>query len=693
MDSSDIRCDVDPIMERYLLAKQRIAEIANNPEIQEPYADYFQSMAAFLVRMDGIYEKLKGGEMEGADLPAWQELNHSMYEDILPENYAKSYANPEYACRMLGESYGRELSFLYTQLRALTGFVFEDRLEEITVLLELFLEAHTCFEGETLPEEKELRHILYWFVSDYCELFVSRRIRASVDPGEDFFTKIVMESDLTDPRYLFRYGEYITGSEIRTAEYLESLSEEEIDRMASTMTEGYRIGFVHGGKDLSKKLTVGIRYRAGFERVVRKAIQNFAEMGLRPIIYRYALVSMNNLRGCRIGFEGANANPQYEYDHKEDAALYLDKKFASRRMDVMKNTYETFRTWAEVHAGPAVIETFGDDPFVPEVCANACKLSEKQRALLSEMNNETARLTNQYIPGDERSFTIIAFPVSTIGPDYEEIFKETMVLNTLDNREYEQIQQYLIDALDKGTKVHITGRNGNRTDLTVALSELEDPFRQTNFENCVADVNIPVGEVFTSPKLEGTNGLLHVTHVFLEGLEYQDLAITFKEGMIDTYSCSNFEDPEDGKAYIASNVLFHHKSLPMGEFAIGTNTTAYVMAKKFRIAQRMPILIAEKTGPHFAVGDTCYSFEEDNITYNPDGKEIAARDNSVSLLRKTDPSKAYFGCHTDITIPYSELGLIEVITPEGETIPLLRDGRFVLPGTESLNVPLDAAND
>ena len=36
--------------------------------------------------------------------------------------------------------------------------------------------------------------------------------------------------------------------------------------------------------------------------------------------------------------------------------------------------------------------------------------------------------------------------------------------------------------------------------------------------------------------------------------------------------------------------------------------------------------------------------------YNPDGREVIARDNEISFLRKTDMSKAYFSCHTDITI-------------------------------------------
>lgn len=85
----------------------------------------------------------------------------------------------------------------------------------------------------------------------------------------------------------------------------------------------------------------------------------------------------------------------------------------------------------------------------------------------------------------------------------------------MDYNLYQQIQQKLIDALDLGTSVHILGKGENRTDLRVQLHKLEDPEKQTNFENCVADVNIPVGEVFTSPKLTGTNGKLHVTKVYL----------------------------------------------------------------------------------------------------------------------------------------------------------------------------------
>lgn len=198
-------------------------------------------------------------------------------------------------------------------------------------------------------------------------------------------------------------------------------------------------------------------------------------------------------------------------------------------------------------------------------------------------------------------------------------------------------------------------------------------------------MNIPVGEVFTSPVLKGTNGVLHVTSVYLNELNYQNLCLTLTDGMITDYSCTNFEREEENRKYIEANILNHHKTLPIGEFAIGTNTTAYVVAEKYQIADKLPILIAEKMGPHFAMGDTCYSWAEDTAVFNPDGKEIIARDNEISILRKEDPGKAYFGCHTDITIPYDELDYIRVQKEDGSEVSLIEDGRFVLPGTEELN--------
>lgn len=673
------------LQERYSLAMERIHGVFSEETVPAPFCEYFRKVAEFLLQMESLKRSLDSGETKRYTLEQWQELNTALYSDILPGQYESSYGNPAYAVSTLGEVHGRILSFLYAELRGLIVYVFEKRLEETVVLLELFIEIYNRFEEEELPEYKDIQQIVYWFVSDYSELFVTHRTRSAVDPEMDFATRIIMDSDLLDLRYLYQYGEYVSENELRTAEYLNRLSEEEIAKMADTYTEGYRIGFLMGGKDLSIKKTVNIRYNLGFERMIRMAIRNFKKMGLEPVIFRAAASTLNKRQHLRIGYTGAAANKQFDYDHRADNAIYLDKKFMERKLGVMRTAYEAYRQLAKEHGGPAVVEVFGETPFVPESKPEAYHLSAKQQKLMVEMNNETSQLSDQYIPGSERSFTIIAFPVPEIGPQYEEIFKETVKINTLDYKLYQGIQQVIIDALDQGEAVHIKGQDGNRTDLTVALPSLADPQKETLFENCVSDVNIPVGEVFTSPRLAGTNGILHVKQVYLGELKYLDLEVKLKDGMVKDYSCANFPTPEENHNYFLENVMYHHDTLPLGEFAIGTNTTAYVMAEKYQIADKLPILIAEKIGPHFALGDTCYCWQEDTPVYNANGKEVIARDNEVSLLRKEDLSKAYFGCHTDITIPYEEIGHIEVICADGRRIPIIREGHFVLPGTEKLN--------
>lgn len=675
--------------ERYDLALERIREISLDRSVPVIYQEFFEKEAAFIVQMCGLREKLLQSGGKSAGLKELEMLNRGLYEELLPENYGICYGNPAYAASMFGEEYGQIISFLYAEARGMIVFAFENRLWDMLIVMELFLEIYRMFEDEELPEVKALKSAIYWYISDYSRELMEYRVRELVDPSLSFAADIIMHEDLTDLRYLYRFGEYITENERRTAAFLNSLPQEEIDRMASVFTEGYRLGFVNGGKDLSKKKTVNIRYHLGFERVVRSAVKQFARMGLMPVIYRAAAHAVNKRQHLRIGYGGAVPNQQFDYDHRNDEALYLDEKLVTRKLQDQQAAFEKYKELAGVHGGPACMEVFGEAPFAPEQQRAACRLTEEQQRLQVRFASESGQITNRYIIGEERSFTIIAWPVPAIGERFEEIFRETVKINTLSSETYRRIQQKLIDALDRGTAVRIRGMSGNETELTVRLHEIRNPETETNFENCVADVNIPVGEVFTSPQLRGTEGVLHVSRVFLEGLQYRDLKLFFRDGQVTEYSCANFEKAEENRRYIEENILFHHKSLPLGEFAIGTNTTAYRVAKKYGIADKLPILIAEKMGPHFAVGDTCYSWQEDIPVYNPDGKEVTARDNECSLLRKTDVSRAYFGCHTDITIPNEELGSIRVLRKDGTEIPLLENGRFVLPGTEELNGPLE----
>ena len=677
---------------RYELAIERIENIKGENTVSEKYRDYFRTLADFALLVDKLKEKIENGEYYKFSIEELECWNTHLYDDVLGEHYKTSYANPAFATEKFGIEYGRLLSFLYTELRGVIPYAFEKKTEYLDILFELFIEVYNQFEEENEPEYEHVRQTIYWYASDYCDVFLADRIKEQIDPEDNFAADLIMNSDFNDVRYLYYYGEYVSENEKRTAMHLNELPLETIQKMADVYTEGYRIGFVNTGKNLSKKETVNIRYTLGFERVIRIAIENFRKMGLKPTIYRAGVSVLTKRQHLKIGYYGGIANKQYEYDHKDDQALILDRQFMERKLEVMRTTYEQYKDLARRHAGPACMETFGEEPFTPVSKSEAVKLNDKQKEISLEYDSKSSQIVNSYIPGDERSFTIVAYPVPEIGDQYEEIFDEIIKINTLDAKVYERVQQTIIDALDQGTSVHILGNNGNHTDLRVQLYKLKDPKKETIFENCVADVNIPVGEVFTSPVLEGTNGVLHVSQVYLNELLYKDLEVTFSNGMVADYSCKNFEHELENKEYFLDNVLYRHPTLPLGEFAIGTNTTAYVAAKKYNIADKMPILIAEKMGPHFAVGDTCYSWAEDIKVYNPNGKEIVARDNSVSIQRKEDVSAAYFHCHTDITIPYEELKSITVECADGKEIEIIRDGIFVLPGTEILNEPLKNSN-
>lgn len=659
--------------ERLNLVMGRIFEIAENPELKEPFSHFFQEQAKHLMVLYELTKQTADLAFDGFSEEQAKDIQNQLFGMLFPETYETGVWNPSYAQEIYGEDYGPLFTALAAKLCSFYPSLYEGVWTELCIYAELFVEIYHMFADEDGCSAKQMKEVMYSFMHDYTEIFCEQQISRLLDPQNDYVRHILMDADLTNPRYLYKYGLFVGDNERQMASFLNCLSEKEIQDMADTFTEGYRIGFEVTGKDIRKKSVVELRYPIGFERMVCAAVKNFETMNLQAVLKPYS----------------TQANQQFVFDHREDRALWLDKSYVERELEVYRTVFEKYKQLARGYGGPAVIEVFGEEPFSPLAKETCQQYDEKQKKLAVYEKSTYVELFNKYIIGEERSFTIIAYPLPSIGSQFEEIFRETVKINTLDYQLYQEMQQKIIDVLDTADVVHIKGKGKNKTDLFVNIYPLTDLTSQTAFENCVADVNIPVGEVFTTPVLEGTHGKLHVSQVYLNELCYKELELDFEDGMITSYTCQNFEQEEKNKKYIEDHVLHHHKTLPMGEFAIGTNTTAYRMGREYHIEDKLPILIAEKTGPHFAVGDSCYTYDEDNMTYNPDGKAIVARDNSISIQRKTDVSKAYFHCHTDITIPYDELDSITVIDAKGTQIDIIKDGKFVVPGTEILNQPLE----
>ena len=254
--------------ERFELVMERIAQIAEQTDVPEVYDDYFKKTAAFLLQLKEIVTEKEKASTETKTMEALEQENKALYEDLFAENYATGYGNPAYAVEKLGEEYGQILSFLYAECRKHIRDAYCAKKMNVTIAAELFGEVYNFFEDTEGGDKQAVEQAIYWYFHDYSEIFIGESVREIVDAKEDFLYQIVMNSDLNDLRYLYQYGDYIGYNERKIAEFLNAMSEEEIQAMADTYTEGYRIGFISTGKDLSKKSTAQVRYPIGFERMV-----------------------------------------------------------------------------------------------------------------------------------------------------------------------------------------------------------------------------------------------------------------------------------------------------------------------------------------------------------------------------------------------------------------------------------------
>lgn len=614
-------------------------------------------------------------QLKSLPLADLQALNRDLYAALEPgANYAQCPANPDFAVQHYGQELGGLTAAVYTRSRSLRNSLLAENYLDAVLFVRLFQSLHSLAEAGNRDYSTWLSEYRSSEMSDFSTR-VAFQIQQRFNPQADYYRRVVESADLSDPRYLYRFGVYVSEHDLALAQFILQYPASELAAIARFIVQSWMDGFTRAKKDYRIKRYANLMVPLGMERLSKLLIAELTAIGITP------LVSSPLSNGI---------NRQFSYDHRFDRALILDREYVDLSLDTSAEVYAALKDTIALQAGPVYVELFGETPFAPEAKTTALQLSPAQQALSREQNGRVAQIYYQYYRRDEASFTIIAFPSPEIGDKFPQIFADTLKINLLDSMRYAAIQQKIIDVLDTAEYVHVLGKPGNDTDIRVRLHPLTDPEHQTNFENCVADVNIPVGEVFTSPLLTGTTGTLHVEDIYLGNLRYFNLKMHFEDGWVKDYSCTNFPNSAEGKKYIHQNLLLPHDSLPIGEFAIGTNTTAYQIARKYDILALLPILIIEKMGPHFAIGDTCFSHEEEAPHPNfLNGKEMIAVENEKSATRQADPVNAYTQKHMDITLPYEMLQSITAITKEGLRHDIIRDGRFVVPGTEELNIPLD----
>lgn len=603
-----------------------------------------------------------------------QLINSHQFAMINGINYNSSFLNPSYSEKKLGKHIGHMLSAYFHSIFNCINESYRKNDLYIDVIIGEFFRLVEFLSSQDI-DISQLKSLLRDFEIELLDIKEILKLSKDYPISLNLETEICLYSDLTNPNYLYKYGVPIRENDIAFSSLLASYSEDSIDKIAKHIADSYLLGFKIRNKDFKNRTCSRIVSVIGLERISRAIIKYLKSKDLNAFV----VIDYSSIY-----------NPQMAMDHKDDISLFIDEKFKELKLNAINTAHKHCEDTLNCYMGNIILLSFGQQPSKLSLKASALSLTEEHQIMVKDLNLKTKQVFESYVPKSEISYTGMAFPCSEIGNNYKEIFDEVLNINLLDPKPYLEIQNTLIETLDKGKYSIIKGCNGNKTDLKVALQPIANPEKESNFMSCGADVNIPIGEVYTSPQLKGTNGILHVKEIVVSKKVYYDLLVEIKDGFVSDFSCSNFENPKDGKDYIRNNLFNSNNTLAVGEFAIGTNTYAYAISKRLNIVNKLHTLIVEKMGPHIALGDTCCAWSEDNVFIDLiNKKRFTAYDNEKSSLRKCHISKAYFNTHKDITIPYDDVKMISIFTYDDEEIQIIKDGRFVLPGCEYLNIPLE----
>lgn len=605
-------------------------------------------------------------------------LNSSAYLELtairellgeLADNYETSFANPAYL-HELGFKDAGFLSVLYLFFKRSIRDVILSRPILVWNKSDLLLAIQKYFQdGNLAALQKEFDD----FRKQTQVLVEETRAREQATP-HNVFDKILDEANGADLNWLARYGQYISEQEEAYCRFWFAQPDHLLDRLANHIVDAFLHGFLSQSRDRAGRRFVRMMYAIGQEALAKRVRDVLRSHGLQAIMLSPA---------------ASGYSDQYEADHQHDLAANVSRSCYEVQMEAYDSAAEQFRGNLEEICGYIRLISFGKAANPITASPHAFTPSAEARQYLREQLSHNRATESARIRPDTLSFAAVAFPDLQIGADFEAIFDAFIDLNTEESLFYELIQKEMIDLLDTCSEVHLLGKNGNKTDLLVKLQIRNDEAKETLFLNCGGDLNIPHGELFTTPRLTGTEGILHVKSIYLKGYFYRDLTLVFKDGRVVDYGCQNSEDVQLNRRMVFEQLLQGTERAPMGELAIGTNTKAYRLAKQFDIFDRLPILLAEKMGPHVAIGDPCFARGEDSAIFNLyGGKEMIARENELTARRVEDPT-CYQNFHTDITIPFDELAHFTGRQADGKEVVIIDDGRFVPLAAQYLNKQLE----
>lgn len=350
--------------ERYELARERIDALAQGEIsriLPEDWRAYFYKMAVFIRMTADFYQACEEGENEEAapDIEALRIWNQKLYD-----------CAGQIVLEHMNGTTERLLYLLKEEIQGMICFAFEHRIMEMTILMELYIQVYCQIEAigqeilerwgavtserHTFESEEPLHETIYYYVSDYADLLLDRRIGELSDPSWSFVRDLIMNTgyaaDAGHADNLYLFGEPVGPDSLRLAKCAGAMSDDAVEKLADTWLracreklhrcggEGSERDECCAGKDReghdhytgSGKGTVRICYPMGLERVVGLLIRKLEEDGYAVICCRPPV----SLIAKDWDKPGEIAGPE----------LLLDNALKERRLSVMRKAVQDRRS-------------------------------------------------------------------------------------------------------------------------------------------------------------------------------------------------------------------------------------------------------------------------------------------------------------------------------------------------------------
>lgn len=421
--------------ERYELTRERMDALAQGEIsriLPEDWRAYFYKMAVFIRMTADFYQACEEGENEEAapDIEALRIWNQKLYD-----------CAGQIVLEHMNGTTERLLYLLKEEIQGMIRFAFEHRIMEMTILMELYIQVYCQIEaiGQeilerwgavtserlTFESEEPLHETIYYYVSDYADLLLDRRIGELSDPSWSFVRDLIMNTgyaaDAGHADNLYLFGEPVGPDSLRLAKCAGAMSDDAVGKLADTWLRACREKLHRCGGEG----TVRICYPMGLERVVGLLIRKLEEDGYAVICCRPPV----SLIAKDWDKPGEIAGPE----------LLLDNALKERRLSVMRKAAQdrrsqidaltctlVLRAGSDVSSEGAYSEE-GSGSLVNDVysaagseaaseCTPGSKLTPRQSKLLEKMVEEERRI----IPGglspyEDPDALIISFSPNQIG--------------------------------------------------------------------------------------------------------------------------------------------------------------------------------------------------------------------------------------------------------------------------------------